>query len=117
MVVSGGLKSCTTEPDVATIDQHSPPDNYRLNLIDTPGFDDTIEADFAILKKIATCLEKLYVVLEVYRTRHKLTGYQLQERGETWRHYLSSRHNYSSLRRPSESAPRNISNDLWGRIP
>ena len=57
MVVSGGLKSCTTEPDVATI-QHSRPDNYRLNLIDTPGFDDTIEGDFATLKKIATWLEK-----------------------------------------------------------
>jgi len=65
MVVSGGLKSCTTEPDVATIDQYSPPDNYRLNLIDTPGFDDTIETDFAILKKISTWLEKSYVVLEV----------------------------------------------------
>ena len=63
MLVAGGLKSCTIEPHVATIDQHPPLESYRLNLIDTPGFDDTIETTFTILKKIATCLEKSYVML------------------------------------------------------
>lgn len=65
MTVSGGLKSCTTEPNVATIDGRPPPENYRLNLIDTPGFDDTIDTDFAILKKIASWLENSYVALKV----------------------------------------------------
>ena len=39
------------------IDGRPPRENDRLNLIDTPGFDDTIETDFAILTTIATWLK------------------------------------------------------------
>lgn len=64
MVVSGGLKFCTTELGVERIDGRPPRENDQLNLIDTPGFDNTIETDFAILSKIATWLKDSYVVLE-----------------------------------------------------
>jgi hypothetical protein len=74
MLVSAGLKSCTTEPNVATMDGDPPPENYQLNLIDTPGFDDTNETDLAILTKIATWLKNSYVVHEVYKQRHELIG-------------------------------------------
>ena len=65
MVVSAGLKSCTFEPNVATMDGDAPPENYCLNLIDTPGFDDTIETDLKILTKIATWLKNSYVIHEL----------------------------------------------------
>jgi hypothetical protein len=80
MVVSGGLKSCTAEVNVATMVGGPPHGNYQLNLIDTPGFDDTIETDFAILTKIATWLKDSYVVLEVYKP-YKLIRYHSYKQG------------------------------------
>ena len=70
------MKSCTTELCVETIDIG----NHRLNLVDTPGFGDTIETDFAILSKIATWLKDSYVVLEANKL-YKLIGYHSYKQG------------------------------------
>jgi hypothetical protein len=75
------LKSCTTELGVEKIDGRPPRENDQLNLIDTPGFNDTIETDFAILTKIATWLKDSYVVLKVYKPRYKLIGYHSYKEG------------------------------------
>ena len=64
------------------IDGRPPRENDRLNLIDTPGFDDTIETDFAILTTIATWLKDSYVVLKVYK-QYRLIGYHSYKQGAT----------------------------------
>jgi hypothetical protein len=81
MVVGLRLEPCTTELGVETIDGHPPRESSRLNLIDTPGFDGTIERDFAIMTKIATWLKDSYVVLKVYKPRYKLIGYHSYKEG------------------------------------
>ena len=72
MVVGRGLASCTTELAfgyIETIEGHPLLKEYRIVLIDTPGFDDTYKTDFAILEKIANWLKDSCVVLDVYRVR------------------------------------------------
>ena len=68
MLVGRRLESCTTELGfgyIETIERQPLLKEYRIVLIDTPGFDDTHKTDFAILTKIATWLENSYVLLEV----------------------------------------------------
>jgi GTPase Era involved in 16S rRNA processing len=72
MVVGRRLESCTTELGlgyIETIEGHPLLKEYRIVLIDTPGFDDTHKTDFAILEKIATWLENSYAVLKFYKAR------------------------------------------------
>ena len=76
------MKSCTTGLGVEKIDGRPPRENDRLNLIDTPGFDDTIETDFAILTTIATWLKDSCVVLQVYK-QYRLIRYHSYKQGAT----------------------------------
>ena len=72
MVVGPGLASCTTELElgyIESIEGHPLLKDYRIVLIDTPGFDDTYKTDFAILEKIANWLKDSCVVLDVYEVR------------------------------------------------
>jgi GTPase Era involved in 16S rRNA processing len=67
MKVGQGLASCTTKLEfgyIETIEGHLFLQEYRIVLIDTPGFDDTHKTDFAILENIATWLKDWYVVPE-----------------------------------------------------
>ena len=70
MGVGRGLASHTSELGfgyIETIEGHPLLQEYRIVLIDTPGFDDTHKADFAILTEIATWLKDSYVTLAVYK--------------------------------------------------
>jgi len=72
MVVGRSLASCTIELDfgyIETIEGHPLLQDYRIVLIDTPGFDDTYKSDFAILEKIANWLKDSCVLLDVYKFR------------------------------------------------
>ena len=72
MAVGGDLEHCTTKPGVGyteTIEGYPHLQEYRIVLIDTPGFDHTDESDEAILTKISTWLKKLYVMLAVDKAR------------------------------------------------
>jgi len=63
MVVGRDLQSCTSELGfgyVETIAGYPELRGYRIVLVDTPGFDDTHEVDFAILERIATWLKESY---------------------------------------------------------
>jgi len=71
MKVGRTLESCTTELDfgyIETIEGYPLLKDYRIVLIDTPGFNDTPK-DSTILKKVATWLENSYVVPEVYKAK------------------------------------------------
>ena len=66
MKVGRSLASCTTDLDfgyIETIEGHALLQDYRIVLVDTPGFDDTYKTDFAILEKIANWLKDSWVVL------------------------------------------------------
>jgi len=72
MEVGRSLAPCTTELDFGYIEKTEGfplLKDYRIVLIDTPGFNDTPKADSTILKKVATWLENSYVVPEVYKAR------------------------------------------------
>ena len=72
MAVGRSLASHTSElgfGSIETIEGHPLLQEYRVVLIDTPGFDDTHETDFAILTKIATWLKNSYVALGTYIAR------------------------------------------------
>ena len=59
MTVGHMLTSCTAhlEPVVVDPGQRFPSlKNYRVIIVDTPGFDDTFVGDVEILKRIATWL-------------------------------------------------------------
>ena len=69
MVVGRSLASCTADLHfgyIEKIEGHPLLQEYRIVLIDTPGFDDTYKTDFAILEKIANWLKDSCVVLEVH---------------------------------------------------
>jgi len=72
MGVGRSLASHTSELGfgrIETIEGHPLLQEYRIVLIDTPGFDDTHKTDFAILTKIATWLKDSYVTLAIYKAR------------------------------------------------
>jgi len=74
MKVGSDLRSCTTEIDIGyleTIEGYpSLVKDYRIVLVDTPGFNDSELEDFQILEKIAAWLRQSYVVVAmIYRTR------------------------------------------------
>ena len=72
MAVGRSLASHTSELGfgyIETIKGHPLLRDYRLVLIDTPGFDDTLKTDVAILTKIATWLKDSYVTLGFYKAR------------------------------------------------
>jgi len=59
MTVGHMLTSCTAyvEPVVVDAGERFPSlKNYRVIIVDTPGFDDTFVGDVEILKRIATWL-------------------------------------------------------------
>ncbi|KAK7682617.1 hypothetical protein QCA50_014417 [Cerrena zonata] len=56
-IVDEGLKSCTNE---VMESKSIKPGGRPVVLIDTPGFDDTLESDMVILARIAAYLEKVY---------------------------------------------------------
>lgn len=56
MAVNHGLRSCTQEVACATItlpEDHKKWPNRQLVLVDTPGFNDTKQGEFEILRKIS----------------------------------------------------------------
>ncbi|KDR79477.1 hypothetical protein GALMADRAFT_208830 [Galerina marginata CBS 339.88] len=59
MRVGRDLASCTAELGLAYVKSDRYPER-QIVLVDTPGFDDTHELDFAILEKIAIWLKKSY---------------------------------------------------------
>ena len=72
MIVGRSLASCTTDLHfgyIEKIEGHPLLQEYRIVLIDTPGFDDTYKTDFAILEKIANWLKDSCVVINVYKVR------------------------------------------------
>ena len=53
----GSLQTCTKEVNYAVIDLESNPHckrNYRLVVVDTPGFDDPNKRDVAIILELLT---------------------------------------------------------------
>jgi len=84
MRVGRGLQSCTIDlafGSIEKIEGHPLLQEYRIVLIDTPGFDDTYKTDFAILSKIATWLENSYVVTSKYTKPDKLIEYDSYKKG------------------------------------
>jgi hypothetical protein len=64
MKVNHGLRSCTKEIGVATLilpSTHQVFPNRRLVLVDTPGFDDTKEDEYEILRRISVWLASVLV--------------------------------------------------------
>ncbi len=64
MSVNHGLKSCTQEIECATItlpEHHAKWPSRRLVLVDTPGFNDTKQGEFEILRKISVWLASVLV--------------------------------------------------------
>lgn len=64
MKVNHGLRSCTKEIGVATLtlpSTHQVCPNRRLVLVDTPGFDDTKEGEYEILRRISVWLASVLV--------------------------------------------------------
>jgi len=75
MAVGRSLASHTNELGfgcIETIEGHPLLQEYRIVLIDTPGFGHTHQTDFAILTKIATWLKDSYAVLAVYEDKVNL---------------------------------------------
>ncbi|PPQ96072.1 hypothetical protein CVT26_004704 [Gymnopilus dilepis] len=63
MVVGETLKSQTVELEAVQLDMTPYAKllgNYQIVIVDTPGFDDTLKSDVAILKKIAEWLKESY---------------------------------------------------------
>ena len=61
MKVGRGLTSCTGELEAAVLEPaYDDPilKEFRITIVDTPGFDDTYKQDAEILNKIADWLEK-----------------------------------------------------------
>jgi len=54
---SGSMLTCTTEVEYAIIDL--PHKNYRLVIVDTPGFDDPDKKDSEVLNQISVWLHTL----------------------------------------------------------
>jgi hypothetical protein len=64
MKVNHGLRSCTKEIGVATLtlpSTHQVCPNRHLVLVDTPGFDDTKEGEYEILRRISVWLASVLV--------------------------------------------------------
>ncbi|KAH7925385.1 hypothetical protein BV22DRAFT_437408 [Leucogyrophana mollusca] len=59
MVVGHDLKSCTESLQHVIVDYPKDP-SRRVVFVDTPGFDDTYESDFEILRRIAVWLAQSY---------------------------------------------------------
>ena len=63
MIVGNGLKACTKDirfGDATMVKEIPHLGEHRLVLVDTPGFEDSIE-DLQTLKTIADCLRDLWV--------------------------------------------------------
>ncbi|KAJ2916905.1 hypothetical protein MD484_g3533, partial [Candolleomyces efflorescens] len=63
MKVNHGLSSCTKEIDIATVTlspTHRICPNRRLVLVDTPGFGDTKDGEYEILRRISVWLASVY---------------------------------------------------------
>ena len=64
MVVGETLKSQTADLEAVELDMTPYSNllgNYQIIIVDTPGFDDTLKSDVAILKKIAEWLKESFV--------------------------------------------------------
>lgn len=64
MKVGSDLTSCTTELEsgyLETIEGYSFQKDYRIALVDTPGFNDRYVDDLQISQKISAWLEQSYV--------------------------------------------------------
>ena len=64
MPVNHGLRSCTQEVECTTItlpEDHKKWPNRRLVLVDTPGFNDTNQGEFEILRKVSIWLASALV--------------------------------------------------------
>jgi hypothetical protein len=64
MTVNHGLRSCTKEIGIAPFtlpSTHKVWPNRRLVLVDTPGFDDTDQTEFEILRKVSVWLASVSV--------------------------------------------------------
>jgi hypothetical protein len=72
MKVGRHLELCTTELAfgyIEALERYPLLKDYRIVLIDTPGFDDTHKTDLEILVIFATWLKDWYVVPEVSKAK------------------------------------------------
>ncbi|KAJ2915299.1 hypothetical protein MD484_g5094, partial [Candolleomyces efflorescens] len=100
MKINHGLKSCTKEISVVTLTlppTHPLCPNRRLVLVDTPGFNDTHEGEYEILRRISVWLASVY---EEKNMQVKIAG-------------LVYLHNISQNRMGKMSR---LSHDLFGKI-